>query len=243
MNTMVMVFLVVGLMGVSITAQAAEYFLDQFDDTDPPGGWELPYTSPGLSKIDTKIGVVGGTRYTGMPGIEGMVGYTPLELYPGEQEPGHIGSLGTHWDSDQARSFFVLYDANDAGLNLDFTPVTTLTIGLWVDHYGVGRPTFFQLTLTDESGKSFISTKTYSSPQTFNDWLEETFPISSFSGSADLAHIKSFRFDYAGDCGQTVLFDSIKADASPAPLPGSVALHGTGLLGLAAAGWRRKRKS
>jgi len=73
-------FLVLGLSVFSIPSQAAEYFLDNFDDANPPGNWTLTYAGSSVSKTETNIDVVGGTRHTAMPSSLGAVVGTNLSL-------------------------------------------------------------------------------------------------------------------------------------------------------------------
>jgi hypothetical protein len=209
LKTLAMMLLVAGLSGLSIPAQAL-YYLDNF--SQPTSDWSVTSSSTGVpaTHLDTGINVVGGSRFSSVTKDSGAeTAYLILSS----------GFLTFSSDTATQGSFFLLYTANGAGLNLDFSPVNSLTVQYYTDHVNYVIDTQLKITITDNMGKISFLNKTFPDNTPLFTWLNVVFNISQFNSDTgfNLAKINSLRLDYIGDSNNTAAFGYIATDVSPGP--------------------------
>ncbi len=223
LKTLTMSLLVASLTGFSIPAQAL-YYLDNF--SQPTSGWSITSSSTGVpaTHLDTGINVVGGSRFSSVTEDSG-----PLSAYLILSS----GFLTFSSDTATQGSAYLLYNANGAGLNLDFASVNSFTVQYYTDHVNYSWPTQMKITLTDNTGKTSFLDKTFPDDTPLFTWLDVVFNVNQFNSDTgfNLAKINSLRFDYLGDSNSAASFGSIATDTPPGavPLPGTATLLGTGL--------------
>ena len=265
MKSMAKVLMVLALAAVILMPGVASAFLmvDDFTSvkdgiSDPPAYyWSLtPPATPvnttnSVTKSETGLSdVLGGSRFTTAYTIpfwrtsptpaQWVNGGVSVDVWTGA-DAGRTGFLFLSSAFTGTGAFELRYDGGGSGLNADFANGTAINAVFNSDHLGFGKDTIMRLTLTDAVGHSAAVTHTWSPPaQNPSDYLNESFLLSAFTG-VDLHHISSLKLYYEGDRANDMTLDSISTDASAVPLPPSVLLLGTGILGLVGLGWRRRK--
>jgi len=224
---------------------AAGALADTIDDfTSPSAGWSMELGVEGgtttvvQTKVETGLaGVLGGSRswtftsaphtYTWSTGTWTTSGGNDAMVYPDGPWDGRMGFFISNGDSMNGEcTLSVLYDADGAGLNLDFTQAGAIELDLNSDHFGYTFPTVISLTLADSSGSQTVS-KTYATYTASNVWSTESFALTSFN-LIDLSDIQSLNLTYAKDAANDLAFDALRATGTIIPEPATMALLALG---------------
>jgi len=223
LKTLAMMLLVAGLSGFSISAQAL-YYLDNF--SQPTSGWTITSSRTGVpaTHLDTGLNAVGGSRFSSVTEYSGQL---TAELILSS------GFLTFSSDTGTLGSSYLLYNANGAGLDLDFSPVNSLTVRYYTDHVNYDLPTQMKITLTDDIGKTSFLNETFPNNTPTFQWVDVVFNINQFNSETGFnpVNINSLRFDYSGDTNNIASLGYIATDVpvGAVPVPGTAALLGTGL--------------
>jgi len=206
--------------------------------TTSPMGWSIKPSAANSPVTVNETGlsnVLGGTRFTTAEWTSTFG--DSVALYGGDFE-GEAGYFFLNTGAGQEfGSVNILYDKGGLGLSADFSGQNAAYVRFDPDHLAFGKDSIMQLTLTD-SDSSFTLEKRWLSP---DDYLTDPglgpldveFLLSDFTGIS-LADIQSVNFFYEGDFANDVAFHNI----ATVPIPGTILLLGSGLLGFA--GIRKK---
>jgi hypothetical protein len=146
------------------------------------------------------------------------------------------GVLNFNSTTGASATLVLLYDANSAGLNEDFTGYQSLTLSVLNFDFAFGNPLPITLTLTDTGSNSFSSTINVNS----GGAQPIDFPLAAFqSGGVNLSSIQSVELTFTGNTAHNFTIDAIQLTAIPEPA--TLALWG--VVGAAGAWYGRRRLS
>jgi hypothetical protein len=238
-RSMIAAMSVVAVLAISSAAQAT-IIIDDF--TSPAGGWTLTTTTIGVPVTQSETGlagVYGGSRDT-VYTVGGMIGGTSWFGTSTSIEPG-VWFLSNSTKSWSKGTLTYNGGGGAGGLNLNLTSGTQFSFDALFDHVGASKNSVLSLTLNDGLQAATVS-KVWTSVDPIPP-APQTFSFAAFlSGnpSLNLSSIDSISVyletDRAGDYEIHVL----STDAV-VPEPGTIALLATGLIGLLAYAWRRRR--
>ena len=201
----------------SVSSQAEIITIDSFDDS-----WEL-YPSAideAETQIDTGlIDVLGGSRETIYTVYGSSRSGAGLEM----ADSSLIANGGRrNWSIVE-----LTYDADGAGLNLDLSSYTKISLDISFEHVGLGRSTIFNVTLNDGENTKTV-TKTWDVEQ-YNVNKPVDFLLSDFAG-IDLDSIQSLMINMESDwSGQYEVFELFASDEL-IPEPATIVLLSLGVL-------------
>ncbi len=137
-------------------------------------------------------------------------------------------------------AFSLLYDANGAGLDADFSDGSAILVTFSPDHLGFDLPAVMTMTLSDGTNTASV-VKEWTNNYRPGGFIDVEFSFGQFqqqSPTLDFANIQSIQLDYLADSANDLSVDMIWTD-SQVPEPATMAVLGLG--GLAGVIRRRRR--
>ena len=205
------------VVSLSVSCYASIIVLDSFNDS-----WELYPSALGTteSQIDSALAdVIGGQRETDYTVYGSSRSGAGLEMAD--------GSLIINGGKRNWNVVSLMYDADGAGLNLDLSSYTELSLEISFEHVGLAKSTVFAVTLTDGYNTKTV-TKTWDIEQ-YNVNEPVIFLLSDFTG-INLSSVQSLTLDMESDwSGQFEMFELLVSDYW-IPEPATITLLSLGLI-------------